>query len=78
MKKSKLLSALKRALITEESSIKVYSQHITEIAPRSGLSDEQISQLTRVMSDLRAESVHHKEIVTALINKIKEDPRDDI
>lgn len=78
MKKSELLEGLQEALRAEESSIKVYSQHMTEIAPRCGLSDEEISQLTHLMSDLRAESVRHKEIVTALINKIKEDPRDDI
>lgn len=78
MKKSKLLAALKNGLRTEELSIKVYGQHMTEIAPRSGLSDEQISDVTHVMSNLQEESMRHRDVVTALIKKLEEDPRDDI
>ncbi|MBN2702970.1 MAG: hypothetical protein JXR23_02065 [Pontiellaceae bacterium] len=78
MKKSDLLAGLQRGLRAEESSIKIYAHHITEIASRGGLSDEQVSVITRVTTYLKNESIRHKEVVSKLIKQLKEDPRDDI
>jgi hypothetical protein len=78
MDKIKLIEGLKKGLRTEESSIKIYTHHITQAATRSNLPDAELQHITEILTKLKDASIGHKTIVSSLIEKLQKDPRNDI
>jgi hypothetical protein len=78
MDKTKLIEGLEKGLRTEESSIKIYTHHITQSATRSNLADAERQHITEILTKLKDASVGHKSIVSNLIEKLQKDPRNDI
>jgi len=78
MNKTTLIETLTKGLCTEESSIRIYTNHITQAVSRGNLTDKECAAINRVFTELKNESLKHKKIVSTLIEEIKKDPRDDI
>lgn len=77
MDKNELLSHLKEARRTEESAVRVYMKHLKAIVQRSGLANDKIESIRKVIEPLIEENKRHHKIVDTLITRLQEGFYDD-
>lgn len=71
MKKDQLIKELGKCLLVEDRAIPIYSQHIENTLFLSKFSKEDREKVKKVLNILRADSMRHRNIFQALIEKVK-------
>lgn len=69
--KEELLSLLKKARVTEERAIPIYTKHLESAVFWAGLSEDAVKRAKEVLHRLAVESEAHKFAADRMIKKIE-------
>jgi hypothetical protein len=70
--RNELVRKIVQAVITEEDAIQLYSRHLKVVLPWSGLKKKQRLEVEKSLTILAADSQKHREILTAVKERIME------